>query len=420
MNKQNEKVKRQRKLFIVLPLLALPFITMIFWALGGGNPQKVEAQPSQIAGFNSNLPDANLKEDKAMDKLSYYDLAQADSMKFKELIQNDPNYSSAMFSDTVEEEIFDQSLSGSGLNTSSDRSSTPSNEQKIYQKLAELDKELNKPQQAMSESEDYTSYKRSPASAAVDNPEVERLEQMMDMMNQSNSEDPELKQLNGMLEKILDIQHPDRVKEKTRQASELKKDQVFAVSTSSTEIPVSLLHELPQSDIQQNGFYSLNDPAPSNQSPNAIQAIVYETQTVVDGSTVKLMLENDVFINGELIPKNSFLYGEAKLNGERLVIKIKGLRHHNNLFPVQLSVFDMDGMDGIYIPGAISRDVAKQSAERSVQSFGLTSLDPSLGAQAASAGIEAARSLIGKKVKLVKVTIKAGYRILLRDEKQAN
>jgi len=41
-----------------------------------------------------------------------------------------------------------------------------------------------------------------------------------------------------------------------------------------------------------------------------------------------------------------------------------------------------------------------------------------LGAQAASAGIETARDLISKKVKLVKVTVKAGYQVLLRDEKQ--
>jgi hypothetical protein len=45
-------------------------------------------------------------------------------------------------------------------------------------------------------------------------------------------------------------------------------------------------------------------------------------------------------------------------------------------------------------------------------------MDPSLGAQAASAGIQAAKTLISKKVKLVKVTVKAGYQVLLRDNNQ--
>jgi hypothetical protein len=35
-------------------------------------------------------------------------------------------------------------------------------------------------------------------------------------------------------------------------------------------------------------------------------------------------------------------------------------------------------------------------------------------------GIEAAKSLLSKKVKLIKVVVKAGYQVLLYDEKQKN
>ena len=101
-----------------------------------------------------------------------------------------------------------------------------------------------------------------------------------------------------------------------------------------------------------------------------------------------------------------------------MMISIESIRYRSALFPVELSAYDADGMQGIYIPGAITRDVAKQSGERAIQSFGLGTLDPSLGAQAASAGIETARSLLSKKVKLVKVTVKAGYRVWLKDEQK--
>jgi len=47
-----------------------------------------------------------------------------------------------------------------------------------------------------------------------------------------------------------------------------------------------------------------------------------------------------------------------------------------------------------------------------------TIVDPSIGAQVASAGIEAAKSLVGKKVKLIKVTVKSGYKVLLRNSKE--
>jgi conjugative transposon TraM protein len=106
------------------------------------------------------------------------------------------------------------------------------------------------------------------------------------------------------------------------------------------------------------------------------------------------------------------------MSNERLKISITSVRSGNAILPVALEVFDMDGLAGIYIPGSINRDVAKESADNAVNSMGLTSLDPSIGAQAATAGIEAAKTLISKKVRLVKVTLPAGYTIFLQDKKQ--
>jgi conjugative transposon TraM protein len=382
------------------------------------------------------LPDAYLKEDKPLDKMSYYDKAASDSSKLEELMKNDPNYRKhTSFSNDIDGiQGNDISVSGNyarsgALMTSPYGSgiSRDSNEVKVYRKLAELDEAMNRVADPTLEPADDAPKNRS-KNTQINTSDIDRLEKMMQSMNQQEGEDPELKQLNGMLEKILDIQHPDRVQEKIRQTSETQKGQAFAVSASRKEIPVSLLEYTTDGRIatnspsinqsQQNGFYSLDESGLTDGTQNAIQAVIHETQTLVAGSTVKLRLINDVYINGKLIPKDNFLFGEAKLNDERLDIEISGVRYQNSLFPVQLSVYDMDGMNGIYIPGAITRDVAKQSADRTLQGIGLTTLDPSLGAQAASAGIEAARDMISKKVKLVKVTVKAGYQVLLMDEKQ--
>ncbi len=416
------KMIRQRRFMLMLPLLALPFMTMIFWALGGGKVQKAEAQAQKQEGFNLQLPSANFKDDKPMDKMSYYDRAQLDSAKFLELVKNDPNYRNTTLSNTennLQEPTLEAARLERGLNTSVYGSSgyNDPNSEKIYQKLAALNKELNRPVSAPAAADNMgTANPVSNKGVSLGTADVDRLEQMMQMMNQPGETDHEMQQINGMLEKILDIQHPDRVQEKLRQTSEASRGQVFAVSSQSADNTVSLL-DGKQSNSQVNGFYSLGDAA-FEESQNAIQAVIHETQTIVDGSTVKLRLVNDVFINGVHIPKDNFVFGTASLRGERLAIQINSIRYNNSLFPVELSVYDMDGLDGIYIPGAITRDVAKQSADRSLQTLGLTSLDPSWQAQAAGAGVEAAKSLISKKVKLIKVTVKAGYQVLLRDEKQ--
>ena len=429
---QSPKMLRQRKFLLVLPLLVLPFMTLLFWSLGGGKVENIDAQPLTNKGFNMELPDAYLKDDKPLDKMSYYDKAASDSAKLQELMKNDPNYRkhTSLNNDIDGIQGDDISVSGNyarsgALMTSPYGSgiSQDSNEVKVYRKLAELDEVMNSAANPAMVQKNDTSHNRS-ENTQVNSGNIDRLEQMMLSMNQTEGEDPELQQLNGMLEKILDIQHPDRVQEKIRQTSEIRKGQVFAVSAIGNETPVSFLdnrvgiNSTSINQSPQNGFYSLDESVPTDDTQNAIQAVIHETQTLVAGSTVKLRLVNDVYINGILIPKDNFLFGEATLNGERLEIKIGSIRYQNSLFPVQLSVYDMDGMNGIYIPGAITRDVAKQSADRAIQGVGLTTMDPSLGAQAASAGIEAARDLISKKVKLVKVTVKAGYQVLLRDEKQ--
>jgi conjugative transposon TraM protein len=165
--------------------------------------------------------------------------------------------------------------------------------------------------------------------------------------------------------------------------------------------------------VVPNGFYSLNEQSAEGQRQNAVEAVVHETETLVDGSIVKLRLVNDIYVNGNLIPKGNFLFGQASLGGERLTIEINSIRYNNSIFPVQLEVYDLDGLAGIHVPGAITRDVAKQSADNSLQSLELTSLNPSLAAQATSAGVNTARSLLSRRVKLVKVTVKANYKVLL-------
>lgn len=135
---------------------------------------------------------------------------------------------------------------------------------------------------------------------------------------------------------------------------------------------------------------------------------------LVNGSVVKLRLIQDALVNGVLLPEGSFVFGTTSLNGERLNIAINNIHYQNAIYPVKLEVFDLDGISGLYIPGAITREVAKQSAEQGTQGVGLSTIDPSLGAQAANAGLEMAKTLFSKKTKLVKVSVKAGYQVLLQ------
>jgi len=60
--------------------------------------------------------------------------------------------------------------------------------------------------------------------------------------------------------------------------------------------------------------------------------VVYQDQTIVDGSTVmKLRFLSDINVQGKVIPKNSFVYGTARLSNERLDISIADIRYKNDI-----------------------------------------------------------------------------------------
>lgn len=179
---------------------------------------------------------------------------------------------------------------------------------------------------------------------------------------------------------------------------------------------ISLLDTSKRNIASEVNFYGIENNPHNEDGSNAIEAVVHANQILVNGAVIKLRFATDIYINGVLIPKGNYANGIASLDNERLEIEINSIRYGNNLFPVKLEVYDMDGLPGIYIPGAITRDVAKQSADNSLQLMELTTLDPSLKAQAAAAGINTAKSLLSRKVKLVKVMVKAGYKLLLRDK----
>ncbi|MFP5439100.1 MAG: conjugative transposon protein TraM [Bacteroidia bacterium] len=417
------KELRRRKLFLMLPVMALPFLTLFFWAMGGGTVEAAEATVDVKKGFNINLPNPNFKDDKALDKLSYYDNATKDSLKDKAKNERTPDYFENRMAFSVEEteaiaqEPGQKAITSKGLNTKAYRN--PS-EEKIYKRLEALQKTLNNPPQQPRAGVNPSATARESVNAV--NPEIEKLESMMQTMSQPAGSDPELEQLGSMLETIVDIQHPERVQERLKQQSQAERGKVFPVTGTGNPDNVSVLETglggyMRSATELSNGFYSLDDVSSNEVVTNAITAVIHEPQTLVNGSVIKLRLTSDVMVNGVQIPQGHFVFGAVSLKGERLTIRIESLRYENSIFQVDLSVYDMDGMEGIYIPGAIARDVAKSSADRSMQSMGVTTIDDSWSSQAAGAGIEAAKTLFSKKVKLIKVNVKAGYQVLLYDEK---
>ncbi|HNP25092.1 MAG TPA: conjugative transposon protein TraM [Panacibacter sp.] len=440
MQTQNHSMKflKKRKFLTVLPLLITPFLTMAFWALGGGRgTNEADKGLNKKQGINLQLPIAKLKDDKEQDKLSFYNKAQKDSLAFEDAVKNDPYYrkyvaeDEAYINDSVDDNALtefetidkkEKHRNSVGLNTSPKYGNgyTDPNEKRVRAKLDELKKAMSAQESSNNKIiKPYNNYSTSINHDEFTN-QVDKLQGLMQAMNTGDEADPEMQQLENMMDKIMDIQHPERVKEKIEKQSKENEKSLFSVSGAAKINDISLLQspydKIPDKSNNKNAFFGLDAGVElSADTINTLRAIIHETQTIVNGGTVKMRLVQDAYINSIKIPNGNFIYGTASLNNERLKVEINSIRFGNSLYPVKLKAFDLDGLEGIYIPDAIGSELAKQSSDNALQNISMMSVDPTLTEQAASAGINAAKTIFSKKVKLVKVTLKAGYQVLLKN-----
>ncbi len=172
-----------------------------------------------------------------------------------------------------------------------------------------------------------------------------------------------------------------------------------------------------QTDEQNFGFQTAVGTSAAV-GRNTIPACVHGNQTVTDGQAVRLRLAEPMQVAGVRIPRNTVVVGAARVQGERLGIDITSLEYRGTIIPVELAVFDSDGQEGIFIPNSMEVSAANEVAANMGSSVGSSiNISTDAGAQLASdlgkGLIQGTSQYIAKKMRTVKVHLKAGYRVML-------
>jgi hypothetical protein len=368
LNDKEAASSKKRRTMMIMPLIIYPFLTLLLWSTGVvGSEHTLPAQENK-KGLQAVVPSPNKGADSNWNKLKYYEQAEIMNEKRLSDSKSDPYYMQDSLNNDVAS-IRPSAYSGiydpPSVYNNYHRGKSTSSDLIAEQKLRALQQMLSTP------SEPTTT-----AAASLD-----RLQSSVQtsVAPETKEEDPEIKQLTSLIDKIMDIQHPQRVKEKTENTH---------VTASQKRVPFI-----------------------------AYEAVIPEKQQLVSGSTVRLQLLQQLVIDSIVtIPSGEFLYGVVSLSGERLQVNVQTIRTGQSIIPVNLEVYDLDGMLGIRVPGTISREQIKEAGGDAIQNVELISLDPSVKAQAATASINAAKGLFSKKAKLVRLTIPAGYKILIKQK----
>ena len=123
-----------------------------------------------------------------------------------------------------------------------------------------------------------------------------------------------------------------------------------------------------------------------------------------------------------IIPRHSLIYGVGSFNTERVQIAISSIQYQNKLFPVHLTVYDNDGMVGVYVPNIAGLPEARQALGQSVNSlnvnagYGTTSVGTMAALGAAQAGLQGVKQLARNKTQVQKAHLKNNHFVLLRSE----
>lgn len=364
-----KKLSRKCRSIVVYAGPVLLFLVIMGWIFYPSGKVADATHPSK--GLNTQLPAVKERGDSTRDKLRFYADALQDSLKRAEQIQMDPYRRDSLTKSLCLRNVPVKYRSSS------------SNPDDLLDATIRL---LNRPLPR--------------ASYPVDMDGVPTQRQVV-----PTAPDPEWESINASLDKIMAIQHPARG------------------NTAKLPHPGYSVSEEEQRDLTYFGkehasgtlknFFGDNTKAGSG-----LVAISPNEQQLQNGTLVKLELGSTIFVNGVRIPAGTFLYGMARLENERMLIHIPSIRLDNQLLPVSLSVYDMDGLEGIYVPASLSREVVKESADQAIQSTAVSRFGISLPTEAAASGIGVVKNLLSKRVKQVRVTLTAGYKLLLRDNKQ--
>lgn len=106
-----------------------------------------------------------------------------------------------------------------------------------------------------------------------------------------------------------------------------------------------------------------NTLAENEPEPSLIKAIIDEDIKAVDGSRIRLRLLDDIEINDVFLPKGSYLYATMSGFGQQRVKgSVKSLMVADELVKVNLTIYDTDGLEGLYVPSSSFRETAKDVA----------------------------------------------------------
>ena len=161
-----------------------------------------------------------------------------------------------------------------------------------------------------------------------------------------------------------------------------------------------------------NAFYRENENS-------FIKAVIDENNKGFLGSRIRFRLLEDIFVGNKKIDKGSILYGQISgFSMQRVDLKIVSVFTKGEILPVNLSIYDIDGMKGLYVPESVFRDMIREMGSNSVQGTQMDMGGQGFFTSIGSKLFTSTSKSIANLIKTNKAKLKYNSYVFLIDEKQ--
>ena len=388
---------------LYIPILFFGFfIIRLFWGTEKADVDKNKLETTEF--YNDELPDANIKGDGIGDKYTNM-LNDFGKIKDESAVENIERGG-----DDIKEEYTSQY-------SDAEVAALDQNSSQAQQSLERL-KQLQEQMRLQQEQDNSLTNDRTGGNTSEEDETLESLRQALNEARQAGRQ-----QMAGSVGRAEDASGEAGQEARQRLEAETKgevKINEKAVSEISEEAEAEEVVKKQKETSDYFNTITTNEP-----EHKLIKAIVDEDIKVTDGSRVRLRLLDDIDVGDRTIAKGSYLYCTMSgFSQQRIKGTVKSVLVNDELVKVNLSIYDTDGMEGLYVPKSSFRETTQDVASGAMsQSMSLndgssTTSMGRWGMQALQNVYQKTANAISKNIRKNKVKVKYGTQVYLINSKE--
>ncbi|RYE18314.1 MAG: conjugative transposon protein TraM [Sphingobacteriaceae bacterium] len=394
----------------VIPILALPFVLFIGFRYNSYREKKELAKVKTVKQetISTNLGSVENSEIKGK------------SDAYQEFF--DKRTDGRTMIGGMDDEVENTEEFGDNLSNKEKRYIDSVNYIKNQSRLTDVGKQARNQQRFYSQDE-----KRKQADRKRDDDQYDRSMKMLEMLNGDKA-----KQANGRPQ-------AEPVKEKNVQEDQISlmrsqmmlMDSIEKSNNPALKEQAEANQRLKQNDEELKMFLNSTLKVSKSQQSTDFNSIYKAKQSsfitaVIDedvkgylGSRIRIRLLEDIYVGTLKIKKGNYLY--ALISGfalQRVNLNIVSVMYQNEILPINLNIYDVDGMEGLYVPASAFREMTRKMGQSVVQGSSLNMQNADFFTNALSSLFQSTSQTVAALVRKNKVSVKYNSFIYLVDNKE--